>query len=137
MNNAYFFTGSISVEQNGQNLKRAHQRAEARARAHGSGFSPGKYQLIHFTHSGAKFNVAQTVRIQDTEVKPTKSATYMGITLDPTLRWEDRIRYVQKKATPLLGPLGGRKHVGDKSDTVVRLQSTLSHRRQPPTTAWN
>ena len=52
-----------------------------------------------------KFDVTQTVRIGDTEVKPNKSATYLGIILDPALRWEDQIRHIQKKATPLLKPL--------------------------------
>lgn len=86
INDVYFFTRSTSAEQNCRNLERAHQKAEAWARRHGSRFSPAKYQLIHFTRSRMKFNVTQTVRIGDTEVKPNKSATYLGIILDPELR---------------------------------------------------
>ena len=105
IDDVYFFTRSTSAEQNCRNLEPAHQRAETWARKHGSRFSPVKYQLIHFTRSRMKFDVTQTVRIGDTEVKPNKSATYLGIILDPALRWEDQIRHIQKKATPLLKPL--------------------------------
>jgi ribonuclease HI len=45
------------------------------------------------------------VRIENTEVQPTRAATYLGITLDSALRWDEQIKHVQKKATPLITPL--------------------------------
>lgn len=45
VDDVYFFTRSTSMEQNCRNLERAHQRAEAWARTHGSRFSPAKYSL--------------------------------------------------------------------------------------------
>ncbi|KAF4248432.1 hypothetical protein CNMCM8980_005985 [Aspergillus fumigatiaffinis] len=47
----------------------------------------------------------ETVRIEDTVVQPIRAATYLGITLDPALRWEEQIKHIQKKATTLLAPL--------------------------------
>jgi hypothetical protein len=47
----------------------------------------------------------ETVRIKDTEIQPTHAATYLGITLDAALRWDEQIKQVQRKATPLLTPL--------------------------------
>jgi hypothetical protein len=68
-------------------------------------FSPAKYQLIHFTQSKIRSNVMETVRIRDMEVQPSRAAMYLGITLDAALRWDEQIKQVQKKATPLLTPL--------------------------------
>ncbi|KAI3053336.1 hypothetical protein CBS147353_11489 [Aspergillus niger] len=105
IDDVYFFTRSTSAEQNCRKLERAHRRAESWARSHGSRFSPAKYQLIHFTRSRTRFNVTETVRIKDTEVQPTRAATYLGMILDPALRWDEQIKHVQKKATPLLTSL--------------------------------
>ncbi|GFF96865.1 pol-like protein [Aspergillus lentulus] len=105
IDDVYFFTSSTSTEQNCRNLERAHRRAEAWARTHGSKFSPTKYQLMHFTRSRTKVDVAQTMRVADAEIKPAKTATYLGITLDPALRWEDQVKQVERKATPFLKPL--------------------------------
>lgn len=72
---------------------------------HGSKFSPTKYQLMHFTRVKTNFNVAQTMRVAGEEIKPAKTATYLGITLDPALRWEDQVKLVERKATIFLTPL--------------------------------
>jgi DNA-binding transcriptional regulator YiaG len=105
IDDVYFFTRSLSAERNCRNLEQAHRRAENWARTHGSSFSPSKYQPIHFTRSRTRFSVTETVRIEDTVVQPARFATYLGITLDQALRWEEQIRHVQNKATPLLAPL--------------------------------
>ncbi|GCB25809.1 probable RNA-directed DNA polymerase from transposon X-element [Aspergillus awamori] len=86
-------------------LERAHQRAEEWARTHGSKFSPAKYQLMHFTRSRTKIDVVQTMRVAGAEIKPAKTVTYLGITLDPALRWEDQVKQVKRKATSFLKPL--------------------------------
>jgi hypothetical protein len=36
----------------------------------------------------------ETVRIKDTEVQPTYTAMYLGITLDTALRWDEQIKQV-------------------------------------------
>jgi hypothetical protein len=60
---------------------------------------------MHFTRSSTKIDVAQTMRVADAEIKPAKTATYLGTTLDPALRWEDQVKQVERKATPFLKPL--------------------------------
>lgn len=104
IDDVYFLTRSTSTEQNCRNLERAHQKAEAWAKSHGSKFSPTKYQLMHFTRSRTAINVGQTMRVAGAEIKPAKTATYLGITLDPALRWEDHVKQVERKATPFLKP---------------------------------
>jgi hypothetical protein len=91
----YFFTRSTSTEQNCRNLERAHRRAEEWARTHGSRFSPAKYQLMHFTRARTKFNVTQTMTVAGAEIKPAKTATYLGIRL--TLRSDGRTRSSRSK----------------------------------------
>jgi ribonuclease HI len=86
-------------------LEQAHRRAVIWARTHRSRFSPAKYQLIYFTRPRTRFNVTETVKVEDTEVQPTRASTYLGITLDAALRWDEQIKQVQRKATPLLTPL--------------------------------
>jgi hypothetical protein len=105
IDDVYFFTRSTSTDQNCRNLERAHEKAEAWARTHGSKFSPTKYQLMHFTRARTNCNMAQTMRVAGEEIKPAKTATYLGIMLDPALRWEDQVKQVGRKATIFLKPL--------------------------------
>jgi DNA-binding transcriptional regulator YiaG len=36
----------------------------------------------------------EIVRIRDMEVQPSQAATYLGITLDAVLRWDEQIKQV-------------------------------------------
>jgi hypothetical protein len=105
IDDVYFFTRSISTEQNCLILERAHRRAEEWAKRHGSKFSPAKYQLVHFTRSKTKFNTTTSAIIGNIDVKPSQTATYLGLTLDSALRWEEQFKHIQKKATIFLTPL--------------------------------
>lgn len=105
IDDVYFFTQGSTTEENCWNLEAANRAAEHWSRTHGSKFSPSKYQLIHFTRSRKRFNLHQTMTVDGTEVVPTTTAKYLGITLDQELKWGAHLRQVQKKVTTSLASL--------------------------------
>jgi hypothetical protein len=87
---------------------------------HGSKFSPTQYQLVHFTRSKTKFNTTKSVNIGNIEVKSSQTATYLGLTLDSALRWEEQTKHIQRKVANLPGTSGnaGGNNVGSRPDAA-------------------
>lgn len=130
IDDVYFFTRSTSTEQNCENLERAHQRADEWARTHGSKSSPAKYQLMHFTRARAKFNGTQTMTVAGAEIKPAKTATYLGITLDPALRPGQTGRK-ESNAISQNPQHASRKHLGRRPNTATANLPIGNHSSTP------
>jgi hypothetical protein len=54
-------------------------------------------ELIHLTRHPKRFNLATTIVLDGTTVKPSIHVRILGIEIDSKLRWSPHIRKVQSK----------------------------------------
>ena len=83
-----------STELNCSTLTRVHSQCIDWAKRHGSAFSPSKYELIHLTRHPKRFNLAATIALDGTTVKPSTHVRILGIEIDSKLRWGPHVRKV-------------------------------------------
>ena len=74
------------------------------ARKHGSEFSPAKYQLLHLTRK-SKADINQVVQLPDQQIKPSKTAKYLGLIFDTKLTWKEHINASKEKSLRSTGAL--------------------------------
>ncbi|PQE33417.1 reverse transcriptase protein [Rutstroemia sp. NJR-2017a WRK4] len=86
-------------------LERIHERCLKWAERHGMKFSPGKYELTHFTRSHTKFNVTAGVNFGSVRKEPSGEVRILGVWLDTKLTWSAHARKVTRKATSQIGAL--------------------------------
>jgi exonuclease III len=102
---ANILTYGTSTEGNCQRLQAAFVRCQAWARRFGVTFAPDKFELIHFTRSRTKFNLAATVRLDDITVAPSTVVRVLGVWLDTKLRWGPHIREAVARSQAQAGAL--------------------------------
>lgn len=87
-----------TTEQNCRHLETAHIACADWAKKHGAAFAPQKYELIHFTRSPRKFNMAATVDIEGLNIKAKTEIKVLGVLLDTKLKWGAHLKKVDGKA---------------------------------------
>ena len=86
-----------STEGNCHRLNNIHTRCEEWARRHGATFAPKKYELIHFTRTPKRFNMAATVNLNTIRISPSASVRVLGVQLDSKLKWGPHIKKIEAK----------------------------------------
>ncbi len=79
-------------------LKPILKEAEEWRVKHGVQFEPTKYILVHFTRNRKRPTEA-TLRINDTTVKPSEEAKYLGVIFDQELRYKSHLQRLTRKGT--------------------------------------
>jgi len=98
-------TYGTTTEGNCQRLRAAFVRCQAWARRHGVAFAQDKFELIHFTRSHTKFNLAANVQLDDITVSPTATVRVLGVWLDTKLRWGPHIKEAVVRSQAQAGAL--------------------------------
>lgn len=98
-------TYGTSTESNCRTLERIHEKCLEWAERHGMKFSPGKYELTHFTRSRTKFNLAAGVNFGSIRKEPSGEVRILGVWLDTKLTWSAHARKVTRKAASQIGAL--------------------------------
>jgi hypothetical protein len=86
-----------SIEESCKVLEEAHEKCIEWARTHGATFAPAKYSLMHLTRRPKKFNLAAVVNIPRFHGAPSPVIRVLGVLIDPRLRWEPHMKYVQSE----------------------------------------
>ncbi|KAJ7157831.1 hypothetical protein C8R46DRAFT_818386, partial [Mycena filopes] len=68
------------------------------SRTHACRFDVGKFQLVHFTWNGRKFEPIPVV-VGGLTIQPTETATYLGFVLDHKLKWKAHVERAVAKGT--------------------------------------
>lgn len=90
-------TYSGSTERNCQTLVEAYERCEQWARTHGTKFNKQKHELIHFSRTPKKFNMAASATLAGHRVAPEADIRVLGVQLDSKLRWAPHMREISAK----------------------------------------
>jgi exonuclease III len=94
-----FITHGTSTEQNCRVLEGVQIECEAWAKKHGVKFNPAKYEMLHLTRRGKKFNLNAKIKIGERELASaaSQSIRILGMQIDSKLNWAQHIKEVQKK----------------------------------------
>jgi hypothetical protein len=98
-------TYGTSTEANCRTLERVHDKCLGWAVRHGMSFAPQKYELIHFTRSRTKFNLAASATFGSIQKSPTQDVRVLGIWLDPKLKWTAHGKVLESRAAKQIGAL--------------------------------
>ena len=95
----------LTAQENSTKLSRIHEKMVDWASKHGAVFAPQKYELLHFFRapkmaSEEEFNATVQIQAGDLtqEVRPSSSARYLGVWLDPGLTGEAHLEQAITKA---------------------------------------
>jgi hypothetical protein len=90
-------TYSESTEKNCSTLERIHKDCAKWSDTHGVRFAPEKYELLHFTRSPKRFNMAATPRIEGLQPQTKGSIRVLGIQIDTKLKWNPHIAKIHDR----------------------------------------
>lgn len=86
-----------TIEDNCRRLQEVHTRCERWAGSYGAKFAPEKYELMHFTRRRSHCNREHPVWAGGQEVRPCTAMRFLGIWLDPKLRWKGHLDAIAGK----------------------------------------
>jgi ribonuclease HI/exonuclease III len=87
-------------------LERAMQKAQHWSATHASKFAPEKFQLVHFTRTRTKIDTEQPLHMPLGTIAPSKSCTYLGVTMDSKLEWREHIAKIEHKTAKTVNAIG-------------------------------
>jgi len=67
------------------------------ASRHGAEFALDKYELIHFSKTPRKFNMAECIRIDDATITPKPDIRVLGVQLNIKFRWKTYLKAIEIK----------------------------------------
>jgi hypothetical protein len=94
-----------SITETCNGLERTMQKATAWARRHASVFAPEKFQLTHHIRKRGVAGGEHKIQVEQTEVHPSSSSKYLGVTLDTALNWKRHVQYLTIKISKFIGAL--------------------------------
>ncbi|OHE90327.1 zinc knuckle [Colletotrichum orchidophilum] len=118
------------TEETCQKLQEALLKAEMWSLAQASIFAPKKFQLTHFTRAKTRFDSDTTLQSPWGKIEPKTTCEYLGLIMDSSLKWKQRIDGTESKATNTITALSGIDgQVGAAAVIVLTLEMTQADKQ--------
>jgi hypothetical protein len=89
---------------------------------------PTKTELLYFSpHPRKKHKNKITIEVENTIIKPTLSARYLGVIFDHQLNWRSHIHHIETKAAPRISLLRflSKSNSNSNSNIMINLFKSL------------
>jgi hypothetical protein len=92
------WTGSNTIKSLKQRLQKSANEFYSWCTSWKLQIQPVKTELIYFSpHPRKKYKNKMSVLVEETEIKPEKSARYLGMIFDHQLKWRSHIHHIEEK----------------------------------------